>query len=194
MITKSNNHLKSNRISKCKSFFLFYTKSLLFLFYIFNLQKHSHQIIYNIQSFIKIILFHIFYYYFPYSYTAPPPYHTPLLWTLSLFVFLLLLFTFFFLLLLLSSSAIFLLQHLLSFFFFFFISKKKNYFSFSPSRSLSNWCSLQIWRKISLPSFLGSIHSHTLSHGGSKLGFWVDLYFDKWVFYCVLFWVDFVLS
>ena len=156
MITKSNNHLKSNGISKCKSFFLFYTKNLLFLFYIINLQKHPHQIIYNTQSFIKTILFHIFYYYFPYTYMAPPPYQTVGKHHFSehsLILFLLL-----------SSSMIFLLQHVLSFFFFFFFcysfflsyssfsfqnkkKKKKNSFSFSPLLSLSNWCSLQIYKK-----------------------------------------------
>ena len=79
---------------------------------------------------------------------------------------------------------------------FSFLTKRS--FSFSPTLSLSNWCSLQIFKKkkkkISLPSLCGLIHSHTLSHGDGKLGFWVDLYFAKWVFCCVLFWIDFALS
>ena len=56
---------------------------------------------------------------------------------------------------------------------FSFLTKRS--FSFSPTLSLSNWCSLQIFKKkkkkISLPSLRGLIHSHSLSHGDGKLGF-----------------------
>ena len=126
----------------CKNFLLFYNKNLLFLFYIINLQKHPHQIIYNTPSFIKIIHFHIFLLLFPlliHGHTTLPHFSK----TLSLFLFLLLLSTCFSLLLLLSSSMFF-------FFNIFFLSSssfsfpKKNSFSFSPSLSLSNQCSLQI--------------------------------------------------
>ena len=135
----------------CKSCFLFYNKNLLFLFYTINLQKHPHQIIYNTPSFIKIILFHIF---FNYSLTHTRPHHLTLLLlnTLSLSFSP----SYFYLLLSSSSSS------------FPFLKKKKE-------------------KKIYLPSFHGLIHSHSLSHGDSKLGFWVDLYFAKWIFCCVLF-------
>ena len=48
---------KSNWISsKCKSFLLFYTKILLFLFYIPIFIKHSHQSIYSTHLFNKIFI------------------------------------------------------------------------------------------------------------------------------------------
>ena len=108
----------------CKSFLLFYPKKKLTFSILhdqFAKTSDLHQIIYNIPYFIKIILFHIFYYYFPYPYTAPPPYLTSLKHSLSFF------FSFFFLL---ASFFfyVFLLQHLLSFF-FFFISKKNLFLS-----------------------------------------------------------------
>ena len=96
----------------------------------------------------------------------------------------------FFLLLRFSSSAS-------SFFFFFFYYSffllllfhflKKKKFSLSPlSFSIKSVFSSNL-KKISLPNFHGSIHSPSLSQGGGKLGFWVDLYFAKWLFYCILF-------
>ena len=48
-------HSKSNYISLCKRFRLFYTKNLLFLFYIITFTKHLHQFIYYTHFFIKII-------------------------------------------------------------------------------------------------------------------------------------------
>ena len=48
-------HTKSNYISWCKRFRLFYIKNLLFLFYITTFTKHPHQFIYYTHSFIKII-------------------------------------------------------------------------------------------------------------------------------------------
>ena len=135
-------------------------------------------IIYNPPSFIKIILFHhLFFNYFPYL--APPPYLTCLKHSLSFF------FSFFFLL---ASFFfyVFLLQHLLSFF-FFFISKKKNLSLSLPLFLYQISALFKSKKKISLPSPHGSIHSLSLSHGDSKPGFWLDLYFAKWVFYCVLF-------
>ena len=119
---------------------------------------------------------------------APPPYLTSLKHSLSFF------FSFFFLL---ASFFfyVFLLQHLLSFFFFFFfISKKKN-LSLSPPVFLYQISALfkSKKKKISLPSFHGSIHSLSLSWWRQA---WVLgwLYFAKWVFCCVLFWVDFRLG
>ena len=192
-----NVFLKSISISRCKSFLLFYNKNLFFfLFYTINLQKHPHQIISNTPSFIKIILSHIF---------PPLPIHSPTtlphttlphttfpnIVSLSFSLY-----SFYFLL---SSSTFFILQYLLSFaslsFFFFFISnKKKKILSFSPFLSLSNRCSLQIW-KISLnqASTAQYTHtlSHTLSHGSNKPGFWVYLYFAKWVY--VMFYFELIL-
>ena len=49
----------------------------------------------------------------------------------------------------------------------------KSSFSFSPTLSLSNWCSLQILKKKNLstkPPWLNTL-THSLSHGGGKLGF-----------------------
>ena len=43
-----------------KRFYLFYTKNLLFLFYIITFTKHLHQFIYYIHFFIKIIFLHPF--------------------------------------------------------------------------------------------------------------------------------------
>ena len=136
----------------CKSCLLFYNKNLLFLFYTINLLKHPHQIIYNTPSFIKIILFHIFYYYFPYPYTAPPPYLTSLKHSFSFFF-----------------SILFLLA---SFFFFFFISLKK---------------------KIYLPSFHGSTHSHSLSlMAVASLGFGLIYILPNGFF--VVFYFELILS
>ena len=189
--------LKSISISRCKSFLLFYNKKSTFFILHNQFVKTPHQIIYNTPSFIKIILSHIF---IIISLTHTRLHHLTThhfsKHSLSFFFsFFFLLSSFFFSFFLLLPF--FLLQYLFSFsilsFFFFFISKKKKKISLSPPFSLSNRCSLQIW-KISLYQASMAQYTHTLSHGGSELGFWVDLCFSKWVFCYVLFWVDFALS
>ena len=180
-----------------KIFLLFYIKNLLFLFYTINLQKNSYQIIYKIPFFIKIILFYIFII-ISLAHTRPH-HHTKHHFPKHSFFFSFFLLSSFFFYDFSSSASSF--SFSFAFLTFFLSSSsisslKKKSFSFSPSLSLSNWCSLQIWKKKSLyqASMAQYIHTLSLSHGGDKLGFWADLYFAKWVFCCVLFWVDFALS
>ena len=47
---------KSNHINKCKSFLLFYSKNLFFLFYTLIFSKQRHQSIYSIHLFNKIFI------------------------------------------------------------------------------------------------------------------------------------------
>ena len=52
---------KSNHISGCKRFCLFYTKNLLFLFCTINFTKHTHQSIYYTLYLIQIIFLYSFF-------------------------------------------------------------------------------------------------------------------------------------
>ena len=52
---------KSNHINKCKSFILFYSKNLFFLFYTLIFSKQRHQSIYSIHLFNKIFIHLQFY-------------------------------------------------------------------------------------------------------------------------------------
>ena len=54
-VTPQVDHSKSNYISRCKRFRLFYIKSLFFLFYTISFTKYPHQFIYYTHFFIKII-------------------------------------------------------------------------------------------------------------------------------------------
>ena len=58
---------QSKRISKCKSFLLFYTKNLFFLFYTPIFIKHPHQSIYFTHLFNKIFIFFTIFLLFPHS-------------------------------------------------------------------------------------------------------------------------------
>ena len=150
----------------CQSFLLFYNKNLLFLFYTVNLQKHSHQIIYNTPSFIKIILFHRLFFLII---SLTWPHHlTSLVWnTLSLSF---------------SPSSFYLLLSSSTFFFFsiFFLSSsfsflKKKIFLFLPlSFSIKSMLSSNLKKKKSLYQASMAQYTHSLSHGGGKLEFWVD--------------------
>ena len=65
---------QSKRIGKCKSFLLFYTKNLLFLFYTLIFTKHLHQSIYSTHLFNKIFIFLQF---FIISSLSTPLFHIP---------------------------------------------------------------------------------------------------------------------
>ena len=103
-------HSKSNYINLCKRFRLFYTKNLLFLFYIITFTKHPHQFIYYTHFFIKIIFSLTFLLLFP---TYP---HLTFLFSLNNPFFF---FFFFFFRLSLSLSPLYLCLSFFSIFFFF---------------------------------------------------------------------------
>ena len=135
-------------------------------FYNTSILEYQHQIIYNIVSFIKIMLPHLlFIYLFSLPIHGPTtlPHNTSLN-TLSLsfsppsFYFLLLHFFFF---------NIFFFA-ILSFFFFFFISKKKKNLSFSPTFCKVEFYQLSCWL-YSVPNLLVFQQLVTLYLGGNHV-------------------------
>ena len=135
------------------------------LFFFFSGKTTSKLGSMTLFTYLKIILLH----YFQFSVFHNKRYpNTPFFFSIFFLLLLLLLLLLFFL----SSSS------------FSFLKKKKDSLFLPLSFSIKSVFSSNL-KKISLPNFHGSIHSPSLSQGGGKLGFWVDLYFAKWVFYCI---------
>ena len=127
------NHCKSNRISRCKSFLLFYNKSIHFFYFTQSICKNTHIRLSIIHSLLLKLYFFTFFLTFPLPIHGPTtlPHITSLntfslscsSFFLSFFLLLLFLLLFFF-----SSSSFSFLKK----------KKKKKVFLFLPFLSLSN--------------------------------------------------------